>query len=110
MHRLLTKAPKGMMVDHRNGNSLDNTRFNIRVCTALQNCVNRAGYGSSGYKGVRWMERSKKWYAVLKINGKDTYLGGRGFSTREEAARVYDDSARKHHGEFARLNFPENNS
>jgi len=63
----------------------------------------------SGYIGVRWRERGKKWNAAIgkKIDGvyKSVHLGG--YDTAEEAAAAYDDAARKIHGPAARLNFPD---
>jgi hypothetical protein len=58
---------------------------------------------SSQYKGVT--RRKHGWEATIRTDGGPRYLGS--CSTEEAAARAYDDAARTHHGEFARLNFPD---
>jgi hypothetical protein len=99
MHRLITSAPDGMVVDHINGDSLDNRKVNLRVCTALENSRNcRRKESRTGYRGVFC-------YAVIRVNRKYVKLGA--FKTTKEAARAYDKAAKKYHGEFAVLNFPD---
>jgi len=115
MHRVITNAPKGMDVDHINGNPLDNRKDNLRVCTRQQNCMNRRqrSDNKSGYKGVRYMkknknminERSNPWRAQIMFNQDQVYLGN--YKTEQEAARAYDQKAIELFGEFAQLNFPE---
>lgn len=105
MHREILDAPKGMHVDHINGDRLDNRRENLRLCTHAQNGRNRKPTpgGSSKYKGVKWDRRAKKWRATIKINRKEYHLGY--FTSETEAALAYDRGALKHHKEFARTNF-----
>lgn len=57
-------------------------------------------------KGVSWNKRREKWQADIGMSGKRKRLGR--FNTAEEAARAYDEAAKELHGEFARLNFPDN--
>jgi hypothetical protein len=107
MHRLITNAPKGLFVDHRNHNGLDNRRENLRLCTRLQNARNRLPrrQGISKYKGVTWNKRRKKFIAAISLGGKKQYLGA--FDSEIDAAKAYDKKARELFGEFAYLNFPE---
>ncbi len=106
MHREILNAPKGLRVDHIDGNGLNNTRANLRLATHQQNMCNRPANANnkSGFKGVSWFNRDSKWVARLETNGKVIFLGY--FDDLEEAARVYDAAARKHFGEYARCNFP----
>lgn len=104
MHREILDAPQGWLVDHKDGNGLNNTRNNIRLCTYAQNNFNTASYkGGSLYKGVHRFKRG--WRAQIRKGGKQYSLGV--YSTEEAAARAYDAAAKKMHGEFAYLNFPE---
>jgi len=107
MHREMMNAPAGMLVDHRNGDNLDNRRSNLRLATPTENSCNRRKKtgGSSRYKGVTFNRRSGKWFARIRIHGKCIFLGT--FESEVEAARAYDAAAKKYHGEFACLNFPE---
>ena len=106
MHRIILSAPAEMMVDHRNGNGLDNRRCNLRLCTRSQNAVNSAGPkgGSSQYKGVYWSKQKQRWIAEVRCNDRKYRIGR--FRNEQEAARAYDEAALRLFGEFARLNFP----
>lgn len=109
MHIEILKPPIGMEGDHRNLDKLDNRRGNLRVCTRRQNVANRAVNKNnvSGYKGVYKEIRGNRknpFWARIRVNGKCLYLGF--FPTDIEAARAYDEAAKKLFGEFAYLNFP----
>ena len=106
LHRLIAGATKGEIVDHRNGNTLDNCRLNLRICAQAENTINRKSKGgASRFKGV-WLEKRRgKWVAEIRLNGKRKHIGT--FVDEIEAAKAYDAAARKTHGEFATLNFPE---
>jgi len=97
---LKTGDPQG---DHHNGDTLDNTDDNLRVASHAQNMQNRGKSvaNTSGFKGVSWHKRIKKWAAYICVNGKLKHLGY--YDTREEAYAVHCAAALKYHGEFARL-------
>lgn len=84
MHRTVIMAKPGEEVDHIDGNPLNNTRKNLRLCTHAENQANRTRLqknNTSGYSGVR--KNRNKWCAILWRGGKGIYLGS--FDTKEEA-------------------------
>ena len=105
MHRVIVNNtnPK-MHTDHQNGDSLDNRRMNLRICTASENCRNTKKYihNTSGYKGVTWNKAVKKWVARIELNKKRNHLGY--FIDIKDAAHAYNEAAIKFHGAFAKLN------
>jgi hypothetical protein len=103
MHRLIMNTPKGMDTDHINGDSLDNRRCNLRICTHAQNQRNlKKILGNNKYKGVSLFKKTQKWRARIQINRMGLHLGY--FDTEEEAAKAYNEAAEKHFGEFSRIN------
>lgn len=101
MHRFILQAPKGVQVDHINGDPLDNRRCNLRLATAQQNRRNMAPRsGKSKYKGVCTFE--SRWRASITVDYKTIHLGL--FPTEIQAARAYNEAAIRYFGEFARLN------
>jgi len=109
MHREIMNPPADLVVDHRNCDGLDNRRTNLRFATHAQNTRNRRKKknGSSQFLGVYFNKEKSTWDSQLMHNGKKIWVGR--FKTEIDAARAYDAAARKYHGEFARLNFPEEN-
>ncbi|MHC4596729.1 MAG: HNH endonuclease [Planctomycetota bacterium] len=107
MHRVIMRAPKDMMCDHRNHNGLNNRKSNLRLCTSAQNQYNkRPKKGSTSiYKGVLLRSDCKRWRAKIGFKGKRIHLGD--FANEIQAAMAYDDKAIELFGEFAWLNFPE---
>ena len=105
MHREVAKRAgkniEGEHVDHRNQDSLDNRRGNLRPATHQQNLANRGPQrnNKSGYKGVSWCNRDSKWLAQIKVNQRQMNLGR--FDLAEDAAAAYRKAARKHFGQFS---------
>jgi len=93
------------MVDHKDGDGLNNQRSNLRRSSALQNSQNQrlSRRNKSGFKGVFF--KGPKWMASIRMNGRSTHLGM--FDSAEAAALAYDAAAAAAFGEFARLNFPD---
>ncbi|KKN85724.1 hypothetical protein LCGC14_0275290 [marine sediment metagenome] len=104
MHRQIMKAPKGVLVDHVNHDTLDNRRIaNLRVCTRSQNAANRKKTrGSSRFKGVYWDKPKKKWRAQILVSGHYRNLGR--FVNEADAGCAYNVAALEAWGEFALLN------
>lgn len=104
MHRIVMSAPDKKVVDHRNGNGLDNQKHNLRVCTHAENARNQGKQrnNTTGYCGVK--RHRNGFQARLRVDGNLLCFGT--YPTPEEAARAYDQAAMQYHGEFACLNFP----
>jgi hypothetical protein len=101
MHRQITNAPNGVEVDHVNHDRLDNQRHNLRLATSSQNHINRLVPSRSGYRGVFLLAHGK-YKASITCNHVQRCIGH--FDTALEAARAYNEQAKKLHGEFAILN------
>lgn len=113
MHKVILGAGDDVQVDHINGNKLDNRRANLRICTAAQNQLNKAKPSlnkfrqqpTSQYKGVHWRAARRRWEVLIMVDGKQRYIGR--FKDEIEAAHAYDAAAHQYHGDFARVNFPD---
>ena len=96
LHRYLMDAPKGKVVDHINGNTLDNRLENLQICSICEN--NRKQQkrpdNKSGVVGVHWYTRTNKWMAFIKINGKRKHLGY--FENFEDAVKSRKDAEEKY--------------
>ena len=109
LHREIMSHPKGLLVDHRNTDTLDNRRSNLRLATHSQNSCNRrktSSKTSSRFRGVCFDKSRGRWSAHIRFHGKRMRLGR--FKNEIDAAKAYDAAALEYHKEFARLNFPEN--
>ena len=104
MHRIVINAPDDRLVDHINGNTLDNRKSNLRQATSQENNRNRmvSASNTSGYKGVCWHKVARKWQVEITVGGRQIYLGL--FLSREGAARAYNEAALAYFGEFAKIN------
>ena len=103
MHNLILPRRDGFVVDHIDGNGLNNRRSNLRYATLSENQFNQRVRPEKRFKGTYYYPREKKpWSARIQANGKAKNLGR--FHTEEEAAAAYNDAARKLHGQFAKLN------
>lgn len=103
MHRMVLNAPAGTLVDHINGNGLDNRRENLRLCTPHENQRNHKLYSTNktGFKGVSAFRN--KFKATIGFENRQIFIGL--FTTPQEAAKAYDKAALKYFGEFANINF-----
>lgn len=104
MHKMITGLPE---TDHRNHQTLDNRRSNLRDGTAEKNRMNGTSraISTSRFLGVYRDNSRGKWMARITVNKKLISLGR--FDDEEAAARARDDAARELFGEYASLNFPE---
>ena len=101
LHRVILGAPKDMCVDYINGNTLDNRKSNLRICTNRENTSNRTKLGTnntSGILGVRFDNRRNKWYADIQYKGKYIFLGY--FNIKEDAIKARIDAEKLYFKEF----------
>lgn len=104
LHRLLLGATnRSEIVDHINGDGLDNRRLNLRICAQRENLRNRGinRNNTSGYKGVSWENHTNKWAAKIVVDGKTIHLGR--FNDKQDAAIAYKIAAIRFHGRFAQF-------
>ena len=104
MHKMIMRADRIQLVDHINGDPLDNRKVNLRLATHTENMCNRKmdKRNKSGYRGVCWNKKDKKFKVTIQHNNCQIHLGM--YSDILEAAQSYNKAAIKYHGEFARLN------
>jgi len=108
MHNEIMKPENGFIVDHKDGNGLNNQRYNLRICTQQQNAQNRRKFkGSNKYKGVYYYPNNicnPYRIHISKIIGGIKYRFRKSFKTEEEAVLAYNEKAKEFYGEFANLN------
>jgi len=104
MHRVVAESTglclDGLEIDHKDRDTLNNRRKNLRVATRGENAANQGKQptNSSGFKGVYWHRKNRRWVAEVTHGAKKTNCGS--FRTREEAAAAYDTVAKAQHGKF----------
>lgn len=104
MHRFLLDCSIGEIIDHKDGNGMNNQRSNIRRCTHQQNAQNYRTplTNKSGFKGVSFYKPTGKYVVYVKSNKKNLNVGY--FTDLITAAHAYNEAAKKYYGEFANLN------
>lgn len=102
LHRVILKAETGCLVDHIDGNGLNNSRVNLRPANYAENSRNAKCHRNSvsGFKGVSWHAARGKWRARISVGRKETHLGL--FESAERAHDAYCEAASRLYGEFAR--------
>lgn len=102
LHRLILKAKDGQVIDHKDGDPLNNTKQNIRICTQRENAKNQMvkRTSMSGVKGV--YKKRDRYVARIRNDYRFIHIGV--FDTIEEASKAYNQMALRLHGDFARLN------
>lgn len=100
LHRVLTGTPRGVLVDHKDRDTLNCRRANLRVATKGQNNANAPPRRPGRYKGTR--KHRNRWHGVITVDGVEKYLGS--FKTECEAALAYNAAAIENFGNFAFLN------
>ena len=101
IHRELLRPPKNLVVDHINGNCLDNRRINLRICTRGDNNKNTSQRtGKLLPKGIT--QRGDKFR--VRISSERVLLNLGTFDTLEEAVQVYNKNAERYHGQYAKYN------
>lgn len=104
LHRVILGVDKGNEIDHINGNTLDNRKENLRICSRTENCRNMRAHKDSiysKYKGVSYNKTLGYWTADIRIGNKKIKKYAK---SEKEAIIIYNNLARIYHGEFARLN------
>ena len=101
---IIGRPNHGLVVDHINGDGLDNRTRNLRICTQGQNRMNSTRYNNntSGYKGVHYYKKTGKFASYVCVKSKKIHLGY--FDTAKNAAIEYNKAAKRYHKKFCRLN------
>ncbi len=104
MHRMIMGVSRDKEVDHKNHDTLDNRKENLRIVTRSQNQANsrRRRDNTSGFKGVDFKKSTGAWRARINCQKESIFLGE--FGDKIEAAKAYNRAAKAYHGEYAKLN------
>jgi hypothetical protein len=102
LHRFLMGDPPGMVVDHWDGNRLNNRKSNLRICTVRENNMNigLTGRNKSGYRGVSFSKSNRKWRATISLDKKQLHLGY--FDRPDVASAAYEKAADLFYGDNRR--------
>ena len=102
LHRYIMNYTGELNVDHRDGKTFNNRKYNLRICSRMENAKNRKmnRNNSSGVKGVSWNKVHEDWVANICVNGKKTTLGN--FQYFDEAVEARKLAEEKYHKEFNR--------
>ena len=100
MHREITNAPKGMVIDHKDHKTMNNQKENLRICTHKENAMNKkiAKSNNSGYPGVYWSESQGRWIVRIGLDRGTIRIGT--YMDWEDAVRARQDAEIKYFGEF----------
>lgn len=104
MHTFILEPESGKFVDHKNHNTLDNRRGNLREIEPSQNSTNRKSRNSnnkSGYRNVSWGKYEGKWLVQLQVEGKNKVLGKFEKDDLDEAGKFAESMRNKYYGDFA---------
>lgn len=103
LHRLIMNVldDSDVIVDHKNGNPLDNRKSNLRLCSRAENSYNKKiqPYNTSGVAGVYWNTEKGKWCAHIGYKNKNINLGY--FRCKEDAIKARKEAENKYFGEFS---------
>ena len=104
MHRLIMNCPDELVIDHINGNALDNRKRNLRVCSVSNNAKNRSKNknNTSGHTGVHWCKKNNKWKSRIRCDKKSYHLGF--YTNVLDAAKAYNKKSLELFKEFSNLN------
>lgn len=103
LHQFITNA-QGKIVDHKNHNTLDNTKKNIQVTEDKDNSANRKSRNrnnKSGYRNVCWSKNENKWLVQISINKKSTVVGKFDYEDLDKAGQFAEEMRQKYYGEYA---------
>lgn len=104
LNRYIMKCPENMVVDHKNHNTYDNRKSNLRIVSRQQNSMNKKvlDKSTSGHTGVVWDKSRSKWQARIRYNGKLIFLGR--YNDIENAISARQDAENKYFGQYAYSN------
>ncbi len=111
LHRLVMGSPRGIKVDHKNGNLLDARKSELRTATSGENSRNRVRLqrnNKSGVHGVSWNRRRSQWLASLEVDYRSIFLGWH--TTIEAASAARRAAELKYYGSFAPSMYHNNES